>query len=110
MKRSLLWISLLVTVVITGAASAQQITPFDQGSELDGMCPNGICGSSGTGTAPGTTSCTSSQGCKKCGVSDTTNKLECYTALMENGECTCTSTATASSSSCTLEGTCTYRP
>lgn len=60
--------------------------------------------------APGMTSCTTHQGCKKCGVSDKTKQLECYTAYMENGECKCSATTGAQGvSGCKLEGTCTYK-
>jgi hypothetical protein len=63
-------------------------------------------------TAPGMTSCTTTQGCKKCGLSDRTHMNECYTAFMEDGSCDCTtpSSNTILMSQCSLTGNCTYKP
>src|SRR5437762_3058511 len=55
-------------------------------------------------------SCVSNQGCRKCGLSDQTNRMECFTVFMENGECKCTPTTGSNGvSGCDIEGTCTFR-
>jgi len=56
------------------------------------------------------TTCTTNQGCKKCVLSDTTQKMMCGTAYMENGYCTCTATSSPDGSSgCNISGNCTYQ-